>query len=362
MIKYNGQSDRVEEEYWMINFGKINKQIGFLFVAVLLLVVLIPSIRAIDYSEPIPLPQLGSDTYLGMQGGLYSNGANNPPTSYVIDQIQPAYNILENDTHIVVLCLGMSNLTHTCDALINKMAIDMSINSAVKMVNGGQPGRAQQAWDGDISTTDGVWANANKRLTQAGETPETVDIIIYFNAWAYPNEPDFEAYVQTMHDSLTITMDNISTLYANTQLIYIDSREYAGYTVTDLNPDPWAYWDGFAFKRLVEDRINNVQSEPPLLWAAYQYDPTWPNSYFKENDGTHLSDAGLDAASQLWLNFFKTEPWFGSDTDPIGTSTPPSTTPTSPPTSTMTPFPTPTSTRNPIIDEYNFLPFVIRAP
>ena len=311
---------------------QINRRILYsLFLIPFLLSIFIHSTLAVDHTEPVPLPELGNDTYLGKQGGLYPNGQNTPPTQYVTNEIEPAFDTLENDSHIVVLCLGMSNLTHTCDALINKMDIDTAVNPSIKMINAGQPGRAQQAWDGDISATDGVWVNANKRLTQEGETPASVDVVIYFNAWAIPTENDFSVYQQTMHNSLTITMANIASLYQNTQLIYVTSREYAGHATVDLNPDPWAYWDGFAFKQLVEDRINGTQSGPPLLWTAYQYDQSWPASYYNA-DGTHLSEAGLNVASQSWLDFFKTESWF------VANGAPP-----------------------PILDKHVYIPFVTRT-
>ena len=237
-----------------------------IFGVTLFLAVCVHALLATNFTEPVPLPELGSDTYLNQQGGLYPGGSNTPPVSYFNSQIQPAYNTLNNDNHIVMLCLGMSNLTHACDALIDVVNSSTNVNPALKIVNAGQPGRAQQAWDGGSSGQ--VWENANKVLSQQGETPAAVDVVVYFNAWGYPNEPDFVTYAQTMQNSLEITMSTIASVYPNTKLAYVTSREYAGYVVTDLNPDPWAYWDGFAFKWLVADRINGVRSGPPLLWQA----------------------------------------------------------------------------------------------
>jgi hypothetical protein len=297
---------------------KLPKYFPPIFVA-LLLGVFVSVMFAVDHTEPVPLPSLGTDTYLGQEGGLYPNHSNTLPTNYLTNQIQPIYDLLENDSHIVVLCLGMSNLTWTCDNFINKANGNANVNSVLKFVNAGQPGRAQQAWDGNVAESDGVWANADKRLEQEGESPSSVDVVLYFNAWAHPTEPDFATYTSTMLSSLKISMANIPDAYPNTQLIYITSREYAGYVINTLNPDPWAYWDGFAYKRLVADRINGVIGGPPILWQAYQYDPTWPASYFKPNDGVHLSDAGLDVAGQLWLDFFLTQPWFHSGDGPTAT-------------------------------------------
>ncbi len=323
-----------------------------ILIVVIILSVFASTLFAVDHTEPVPLIDLGNDTYLGEAGGLYPNQSNTPPSDYVTNEIQPIYDLLQNDDHIVVLCLGMSNLKWTCEDFISKAEVNANVNSSIQFFNGGQPGRAQQAWHDPYNPNDDVWVNANKPLLKAGETPGTVDVILYFNAWANPEQQigeNFSIYTDTMLDSLKLTMDNFSIAYPNTQLIYVTSREYGGYATVDLNPDPWAYWDGFAFKRLVEDRINGVIDGPPILWQAYQYDPTWPRSYFKD-DGVHLLEPGLDAASQLWLDFYLTQPWFGIvDSPPLGT-------PTSTPT--LTPTPTPTST--PFFDQHEYLPLIIQ--
>jgi len=304
------------------------------------------TVYATNYTDPVALPALGQDYYLGEMGGLYPGGSNAVPAAYQTNEIDPAIATLGGDSHIVVLCLGMSNLKHSCDELISRL--DGAVNPAVTIVNGGQPGRAQQAWDGILS--DQVWVNADKRLTQAGESPGAVDVVLYFNAWGYPDESDFTTYITTMRGSLQSTMDNIAAHYANTQLIYLTSREYAGFATSNLNPEPWAYWDGFAVKGLIADRINGVSSTPPLLWQAYQWDASWPASYYV--DGVHLSAAGLDAAGDLWLAALLTQPWFAAG--PVPTVTPtlvPTVTPTSDPAATATPTavftPTPTLTATP---------------
>lgn len=290
-------------------------------------------------TEYVPLPDLGTGTYQEQQGGLYPGGSNNPPQGYVSLEVQSAYDALENDSHIVMLCLGMSNMRHACDAFIAKL--DTAVSPSVKVVNGAQSGRAQQAWDG--SPNDDVWANATKKLVQNGETAESVDIALYFNTWSYPNEPEFITHAEMVRSSLEATMENIAVVYPNTRLIYVTSREYAGYVETNLAPDPWSYWDGFSFKWLVENRINGEIGGPPILWQAYQYDPSWPQTYFIDGDGVHLTESGLDAASDLWMTFFLGEPWFASG--PVPTSTPTGTAgPTATPTETAVFTNTPVAT------------------
>ncbi len=343
----------------------MNKKFLFSILGVaFFLVVFFHALLATNFTEPVPLPELGTNTYLNQQGGLYPGGSNTPPTSYFNNQIQPAYNTLNNDNHIVMLCLGMSNMRHACNSFISQVEGNPNVNPAIKIVNGARSGRAQQAWDDtpNLNDNNDAWSSANKKLSDANETPQSVNVVLYFNAWGFPDEPDFVTYAQTMQNSLGTTMSSIASLYPNTQLIYVTSREYAGYVVTDLNPDPWAYWDGFAFKWLVADRINGVTSGPPLLWQAYQYDPTWPQSYFRAGDGVHLSDEGLAVVGPLWFDFFMTQPWFATTTDPGPTPTHTATaTPTATATATATPTATATATPTavPKLQPRAFIPLII---
>jgi len=290
-------------------------------------------VLAVDYTEPIPLPQLGTDTYLGVVGGLYPNGSNNVPNGYADD----AFLALQNDDDIHVLCLGMSNMKSTCENFINKAAGETAVANNVTIHNGGRPGRAQQAWGGGVSD---LYTN----LKRAGVSVPEVDVVIYFNAWGYPSG-DFQSHYDEMYGSLTETMANINSVYPNLKLIYVTSREYAPPWAASLNPNPYAYEEGFAFRDIVTGRINGNLSGVPILWGAYQYDPSWPDSYFKASDGVHLSSAGLDVAGQLWLDFYLTQSWF-VDGNPSPTATPTAVstaTPTGGATATPTPFPaTPT--------------------
>lgn len=306
--------------------ARIGAVIGILSVVFIIMSI---DVLAIDYSSPVPLPQLGTDTYLGVIGGQYLNGSNNVPGGYATD----AFAALQNDSDIRVLCSGMSNMKFTCEDFINKVTGETAVSSKVTIHNNGRPGRGQQAWDGSVS-------NLYTDLRRAGVSVDEVDVVIYFNAWMYPSG-DFQSHYNEMYNSLTETMANINAVYPNLKLIYVTSREYAPPWAASLNPNPYAYQEGFSFRDIVTGRINGNLSGVPILWGAYQYDPSWPDSYFRSSDGVHLSDAGLDVAGQLWLDYFMTQPWFGNGL-PLPTATP---SPTSIPVtetavSTSTPQPT----------------------
>ena len=175
-----------------------------------------------------------------------------------------------------------------------------------------------------------MWALVDKTLTQNGYTRSDIDIVWYFNAWAFQEVPDIDVYINLMRDSLQVTMNSINTLYPNAQLIYLTSREYGGYADDTLNPEPKPYRDGFAVQELIATRIASPGDGIPILWQAYQWEPAWTADYFTV-DGVHLSPIGLDAASDLWLNFFVGEPWLDNG------SPAPTATPTSVPVDTATP-------------------------
>ncbi len=292
----------------------------------------------------IPLPDLGVNSYMGEQGGLYANGLNEVPADYQTAEINPVYTALENDNNIVLLCLGMSNLTWTCGRFAEMFYASPSTNKNVTIINAGWPGAAQQRWD-----SKRPFDRALKVLTQNGLTPEDVDLALYFNACAKPANngckkypAGFPLHAKNMKESLEITMELINSNYQNVQLVYVTSREFAGFATVDLNPEPFAYEEGFAFKWLVQDRIDGNLAGAPLLWWAYQYDPSWPQSYFYA-DGTHLSNAGLDVVGQLWLDHCLSLPWCTNGI--AATSTPhPVSTETAVPTQPSTPYPNATGT------------------
>lgn len=127
-------------------------------------------------------------------------------------------------------------------------------------------------------------------------------------------------------------MQIIRTKFPNAKICYLSSRIYAGYAVTTLNPEPFAYYTGWTVKRLIEDQINgdpalafsgaNVKA-PWLAWGPYLWADgtiprsdalTWicPDDY--NADGTHPSISGRQKVAQLLFNFFSTDstacPWF----------------------------------------------------
>jgi lysophospholipase L1-like esterase len=94
---------------------------------------------------------------------------------------------------------------------------------------------------------------------------------------------------------------------------------YAGYAVTPLNPEPYAYQSGFAVKQLI---LRQLAADPaladapwlargPHLWAdgtTPRADGlTWECDDYNA-DGTHPNDAGRAKVAQQLLDFVRTDP------------------------------------------------------
>lgn len=313
---------------------------GALFLGILLL-----SRSLVSAQSILPLPELGSGFYQGEQGGLYPDGLNVPPAAYLAELEAMAAQLAEDD-ELVVACLGMSMMQNACSGFINNgYASGPDINPALRVINAAI-GSKQQNWE---LVDNRVWEDSKIRLALAGFAPEEVDIVLYHNAWGGPTLP-FPDHSLLLLDSLRVTMDNIVYHYPNTQIIYLNSRHYGGWNLDSKSPEPWAYEEGFSYKWLIEERINGEIETPLLAWQAYQWVPTWPESYFIE-DGLHLSSEGQAASAAVWAEYFRTTsyiaPWYLDSFIPGETPTPTATTtavPTETATPTATASPQPTAT------------------
>jgi len=290
-------------------------------------------VTAVDYTTPIPLTQLGTDTYFMEQGGLYPGGANVPPANYLTELEQVA-DSLATDNQLVVLGLGMSMMQNAMSGW-EPFAAGQDTNPNMTVVNGAI-GSNQQRWADPLND---VWDRGPQMLTAVNLAPADVDVVIYHNAWSGPSSLPFPDHAVNMLNSITGTMDTILDVYPNTKLILVTNRHYA-YSPTSKHPEPYAYEEGFSWKWLVEDRINcTAVCGPPIAWLADEWMPDWANHPEYYSDGLHLTGTGQAESGQLWHDALSTwsytAPWY-LDAPPM--------TPTSTATATETPTPTPTLT------------------
>lgn len=311
-------------------------------------------LRAVDYTTPIPLPQLCGDTYFGQDGCLYPGG-NTPPPAYAA-QLDAVAADLANDSQVVVLALGMSMQQNATQGFQQSgyasgiTPAGTAVNPAFLLINGAV-GSKQQVW---VDPNHTVWDRGIQMLDAAGLSSTDVDVVLYHNAWAGPSSEPFPNHALTMQASVQITLGIIADKYPNTQLILVTNRHYA-LSPDSKHPEPFAFEEGFSWKWLVEDRINCTADCGPLVaWLANQWVPDWANRpEYYIYDGLHLSPGpggGQWASAAIWYDAMSTTsfiaPWYLVGPPPTATATPtdgPSPTPSNTPTATLTPTPTETA-------------------
>ena len=328
-----------------------------------------PNCGALPTNFP-PINDLGSATWTNtwngnaLQGGLYPNGSNSIPAAHQAAGISLASQIQPLDTagnpsangKIVLLSIGLSNTNiESCefDSLAN---LDACKNSKVVCVNGAQGGAAAACiainpppspcgstaynnyW-GSKSNPVGVYGAL---VTAGGSRPKQVQAVWFKET----NPATLYSTQQQFYDSLTAQLKRILkemvTRYPNIKVCYISSRISARYAdpASQLNPEPYAYIQGWAVKKVIEDQISGNlpyagpnRVAPWISWSPYLWSDgniprqdgfswTCPNDFAK--DGTHPSLSGARTVGNLLLCFFKndptTYPWFTSNGNPCSGS------------------------------------------
>ncbi len=289
----------------------------------------------------IPINDLGSGTFNGWVGGLYPGGSNYLPALHktagmnFASQVVPLNTAGLPDTangKIVWLSVGFSNTTQEASAFIPLASSQPDLNPFLQLIDGAQGSQTAAI----LSTPSNpgyapYWSTVAARLANAGASANQVQIV-----WYKDDNPAGTTPLQTHYDSLleqsVRIMNELKNRFPNVKLCYISSRIYAGYASTGLNPEPYAYRNGWAMKHLIEAQINGDPrlqyngagaNAPWLSWGVYQWADgltprsdglTWvcPDDY--QNDGTHPSVTGRQKVAALMLDFYRNDsttcPWF----------------------------------------------------
>jgi hypothetical protein len=278
-----------------------------------------------------PLTEL-KEPYHGQDGGLYGGGKNEPPAaqaalaSQAIAQIQPldAEGRPSPSGKIALFSMGMSNTTMEFSAFVKDADADQRKAANVVVVDGAQGGKDAPAW---AKSDAPPWQVANQRLTAAGITPQQVQAIWIKQAIAHPTA-GFPAEAERLRDYLRDAVTLAKQKFPNLRIAYLSSRIYAGYAVTPLNPEPYAYEGAFAVRWLIEQQIkgepalnptpaNGEVKAPVLLWGPYLWaDGQTPRQtdhliYTPDDygaDGTHPAPAARAKVAHLLVEFFATNP------------------------------------------------------
>ena len=284
-----------------------------------------------------PLTDFMSATFRGYSGGLYPNGSNIRPINHnsagisIARSIKPLNttgNADEANGKIVWMSIGMSNTTQETSAFIPIAQAYSGKNPKLLLVDGAEGG--QDIVKINIESAN-YWQTVSNRLTAAGATALQVQIIWYKQAEISPRDTAFATYPNSLKEKFILSMQMLKSKFPNLKLVYLSSRTYAGWATGTLNPEPYAWYSGWAVKRLIEDQINGVSAlnytstQPQSAWLAWgpyfwtdganprNDGVTWSQTDFQA-DGVHPSNSGRLKVANMLLEFFTTDPtaipWF----------------------------------------------------
>lgn len=297
-----------------------------------------PAISGQESTGLVPLSQLkGDQKYKGFDGGLYGAGSNQPPEAHAKAAREAAAQMVpldaagkpSTDGKIVLMSIGMSNTTGEFSRFKQVADADADKSPKLLIVDGAQGGKDAAAW-ANVSNgiTNGTWEEADRRIKSAGATPQQVQVIWIKQALAGPSRlGDFPAHAQALQKDVETIVTVAKARYPNLRLAYLSSRIYAGYAVTMLNPEPYAYEGAFSMRWVIEDQMKGEPKlnydpakgevkAPVVLWGPYLWadgtkgregdDLIWKHEDLG-GDGTHPSPSGREKVTQLLLKFFKTD-------------------------------------------------------
>jgi hypothetical protein len=284
-----------------------------------------------------PLTDFGTATYRGYQGGLYPNGSNQRPSSHeaagialaqAIKPLNISGTVDETSGNIVWLSIGMSNATQETQAFLSLMQTFPGKNPKLVTIDGAVGGQDINAINNSSAP---YWNAVSGRLSAAGLTVEQVQVIWFKEAEGSPSDTSFANYPDALKSKFKSVMQLLKIKFPNLKMVYLSSRSYGGYATSNLNPEPFAWYSGWAVKRMIEEQINgdaslNYTGSNPssawLSWGPYLWANgttprsdglTWVVSDF-QSDGTHPSTTGRQKVAQMLFNFFTTDvtskPWF----------------------------------------------------
>jgi hypothetical protein len=298
-----------------------------------------------------PLNELGRNTHKGFAGGLYPDGLNYRPRAHDEAGRNIARTLVfprnfagvadTNAGKIGVVSMGMSNTTQewatgandgTNDATVAfkyRADHDPSKHPRVSLVDLAQGGRDAPQW---TNATMHAWTNVANRLSAANVSSNQVQVAWIKLAVAGPASVGaFPVHAMAFQFQLEQVARAAKARFPNLALVYLSSRVRSYAADASLNPEPYAYEEGFSVKWLIEQQLGGALNYDPargpveapwLAWGPYLWADgmvgrsdglLWACSDLR-NDFTHPSQAGVFKVSDELLSFFKTDPtatpWF----------------------------------------------------
>jgi lysophospholipase L1-like esterase len=286
----------------------------------------------------IPVNDLGAGFYKGVQGGLYPGGVNVRPAAHEAAGVAIANAIWPLDTlgqldasgHVVFVSIGMSNCTQEFSAFVPKSNADPVRKANVRTIDCAVGGQTAQIL---AQPTSAYWDSVATRLRGHGSAPKQVQVVWLKDANANPTGT-FEVTTDTLAAQFFRIVQILKQKLPNVKQVFFTSRIYAGYASSTLNPEPYAYENAFAIKRVIAqqlagdpalnfDAASGPVVAPWLSWGPYLWadglNPradglTWACSELNSSDGTHPSATGRAKVADSLLAFVRrdaaTAPWY----------------------------------------------------
>jgi hypothetical protein len=295
--------------------------------------------------------------YLGKFPGLLYSGSNNPPADHDADGRKFASKIVPINGKIVVIGIGMSNWTIelctgrdpikvpcTSNSFLARAAADPNVNHAdLVLVDCAQGGHDARRW---VDDTFGSYTTCDSRLAALGLRPDQVEGVLWKDGNEFPTVSLSSSTVCSPTSAVDackyeLYMGEMARYvkrqrYPNTQELLLHTRIYAGYALSTLNPEPFAYEYGFATKWLVDAQIRQIrtgkidptagdlsyQAAPWIAWGPYFWASgatprsdglAWLVSDYSPGDLTHPGPGGVTKVADqmmLWYLSSPYTPWF----------------------------------------------------
>jgi hypothetical protein len=237
----------------------------------------------------VDLPDLGTGTYMGSQGGLYPGGSNDRPADHEADGLALASEIVPLDANgnfdpngkYVLLSIGVSISRTLFTQFQLTEQVDPTLNPNLVIVDGAIDGTDSPNY---ANFNDGSWQTIlNYYLPYQNVTAQQV-VAIWLNdprsqpSGVYPTD-----MVQQENDMIA-AIQNMQIYFPNLKLAYLESMHYGGYATNTpiILPEPYAYETGFAVQTVIADQINGQANlnynpnngpvvAPWLSWGTYDW-------------------------------------------------------------------------------------------
>ena len=291
-------------------------------------------------SPLVDLPDLGTGSYLSEEGGLYPNGSNVRPASHDADGVTFADGIVPLDSNgdysptgkYVLLGVGESVALDEYGQFLQFARYDPSLNANLVLVDGAQGGATPNLL---TTATSSYWTTILQNYLPDQGVDANQVVAMWIDDTNGYDSGTFPSDMTSMQANYESMMNTVHTLFPNLKLVYFASRIYAGYSdgVATIDPEPWAYQEGYAIKWAIQDQLNgnsnlnynsaNGPVEAPWMsWGNYDWaNGLLPNSdgtvwtcQDLQKDGTHPATPGDIKVAGRLLNFLKnddtTTPWF----------------------------------------------------